>query len=154
MRRILLTAVVALLAAPATALAGGNPNGGGQLPGCAPSGPEPQKCECPKPEHRLGMLRRHNRTARPWERSAMTRSRRCAATTTATLTTLLSARWPAWPSWPSWADRTDRPDRSHRPNGADRPSRTAGPRTSRRLPDRHRDAGPGARISSRSPSTA
>ena len=63
MRRALftITAAVVLLGAPAVASAGGNPNGGGQPPGCRPSNDTPKKCECPQPEHHFkGQLRRHD----------------------------------------------------------------------------------------------
>ena len=59
MKKLLLITAMLLLAAPAAAQAGGNPGGGGQPPGCQPSSDTPQKCECPKPEHRRhGDLRR------------------------------------------------------------------------------------------------
>ena len=48
MRRLIAVLIgVAML--PASALANGNPNGGGQLPGCHPSHETPHKCHPPQP---------------------------------------------------------------------------------------------------------
>ena len=48
MRRLIAVLIgVAML--PASALANGNPNGGGQLPGCRPSHETPHKCHPPQP---------------------------------------------------------------------------------------------------------